>query len=198
MLSRDGDGKGFEFMSNDHLGGAIPEGDGNTWMPDVWGYLAIKFNPGIVLDVGCGYGHSTKWWSDLGCHVVGVDGFQACIDQNVCKKGRIIKHDFATGPYLHGTPFDLVWSCEFLEHVEERFLPNLKATFQQGRYAVVTHAEPHQSGQHHVNCQSSSYWIHMFESWGFKHLGDETELLRKSDRHRAAWGRRTLLVFERV
>jgi SAM-dependent methyltransferase len=185
-----------------HLGGAIAPDvapvDANTWMPDVWGYLVVRFGVGIVLDVGCGYGHACKWFADLGLNIVGIEGDPKAVEHNVCKSGRIIQHDFTRGTYVHGTPFDLAWSCEFLEHLEEQYLQNLRPCFEAARYAVITHGEPWQDGHHHVNCQPDSYWERVFDSWGFLHLRQETALLRRTDRYRAVWGRRSLMVFERI
>jgi hypothetical protein len=185
---------------SEHLGGADPGNviDANTWMPDVWGYLVVRFGIGIMIDIGCGRGHALKWFADLGLITVGVEGDPIAVEKNVCKKGRVVCHDFTLGPYVHGTPFDLAWSCEFLEHIEERYLPHLKPCFQAARYAVITHGEPWQDGHHHVNCRSDSYWIDVFSNWGFRHLEAETDRLRRTDHYHAVWGRRSLMVFERI
>ena len=64
---------------------------------------------------------------------------------------------------------DVIWSCEFVEHVEERFLENFLAVFQRARKAVLmTHAVPNQLGYHHVNCQPAEYWIEHMRARGFK------------------------------
>lgn len=184
-------------------GGGIPQGDGNTWMPDVWGYLMVKYRIGIMLDVGCGYGYALEWFSRCGmCNCVGIDGDKDAIDRNVARAGMptpvtVVHHDFKNGPYVHGIPFDMTMSIEFLEHVDERFLPNIAPCFQAARYALVTHGEPHQSGTHHVNCRPSSYWINVFGQWGFDYDAAETDVLRSTDRCRAPWGRRTLMWFVR-
>lgn len=185
-------------MITEHLGGAIPEGDSNTWMPDVWGYLIVRYHVGVMIDIGCGYGHSTKWFSDLGINSVGVDGWNEAIRDTVCKKAAMVKHDFTKGEYRHGTPFDLAWCAEFLEHLEEQYLPNVAPCFKAAKYCVITHGEPEQHGHHHVNCQPDSYWEKVFAGWGFIHRQDETNLLRSTDRWRAVWGRRSLMFFERI
>lgn len=179
-----------------HLGGAS-EHDANTWMPDVWGYLLVKYRIGILLDIGCGYGAALKWWSEYGVNCVGIDGDPKALEASAFK-GTLVQHDFASGPYVHGTPFDLAWSAEFLEHLAEEHLPNVAPCFQAARYACITHGEPHQHGQHHANCRPSSYWVRQFEHWGFEHREDETLLLRLTDRWHAGWGRRTLMFFERL
>lgn len=177
------------------IGGAIPQGDGNTMMPDVWGYLLVKYNPKMIIDVGCGFGHTLKWFADYGVTVVGVDGWKEAIDKNVVGANAHL-HDFTSGPYIHGTAFDIAWSAEFLEHVEERYIPNFMPIFQSARVSVVTHGEPMQHGHHHVNCQTSSYWIAKFAEFGLVHDAAETDLLRRTDRWGAAWGRRTLMCFK--
>jgi len=185
-------------MSADHLGGAIPEGDTNTIMPDVWGYLLVKYDPKVVLDLGCGYGHALKWFREHGlCNIVGVEGWTEAIEKSLVK-GHVIEHDFSKGPAPISGPFDLVWSAEFLEHVDEEFLPNVMTAMRLARHACVTHAEPGQHGHHHVNCQTTEYWIEKFSQYGFNYLSAETELLRRTDRWRATWGRRTLTMFQRV
>jgi cyclopropane fatty-acyl-phospholipid synthase-like methyltransferase len=176
------------------VGGAIPQGDSNTMMPDVWGYLLVKYNPRMLIDVGCGFGHTMKWFADYGVHVVGVDGWQRAIDENAMPDHAKL-HDFTKGPYIHGTAFDLAWCAEFLEHVEEKYVPNFMPIFQAARVSVITHGEPMQHGHHHVNCQTSNYWIKTFASYGLIYDASETQLLRRTDRHGAAWGRRTLMVF---
>lgn len=181
-----------------HLGGAYPEGDANTIMPDVWGYLLVKHDIKSVIDLGCGFGHAIRWFADHGlCTVAGIDGWSEAIDGNLVP-GAAVRHDFTTGPAPIARPFDLAWSAEFLEHVEERYLPHIMATMRLARLACVTHAEPGQAGHHHVNCQTTEYWVDRFAEYGFAHLPEETAILRRTDRWRATWGRRTLTMFQRI
>lgn len=188
-------------MSNNkdnHLGGAIEQGDSNTVMVDVWGYLLVRYELKSVLDIGCGFGHTMKWFSDNGlCRVQGIEGWDEAYEKNIMK-AQVLKHDFEDGPATIATPFDLAWSAEFLEHVKEHFIPNFMAAFRMCRYAVITHGEPGQAGWHHVNCQTDAYWIKKFAKYGFEHRAEETALLRRTDRWRAGWGRRTLMFFEQA
>lgn len=178
-----------------HLGGAYASGDANTIMPDVWGYLLTRYPIRRVLDVGCGYGQAMRWFAEVGgCDVVGIDGDPAC----AASDPRIRLHDFILSALPGASlPYDLAWSSEFLEHVDEKYLPNLMSAFQQARLVVVTHGEPGQPGHHHVNCRTTDYWVARFAEHGFDHLPEETVLLRATDRARATYGRRTLTVFQR-
>jgi SAM-dependent methyltransferase len=178
------------------LGGAFR--DENTIMVDVWGYLLVKYELKRVLDIGCGYGYALKWFADNGlCFVTGIEGWDNAVENNECKSS-VVKHDFHTGPAPVDLPYDLAWSAEFLEHVDEQYLPNVLQTMRLARYACVTHATPGQAGFHHVNCQSDEYWIRKFAEYGFTFQEEETKVLRRTDRWKAAWGRRSLMFFTQV
>lgn len=187
-----------------YLGGAYPQGDANTIMPDVWGYLLVKYNLKTVLDLGCGFGHAIQWFSRQGlCDVLGIDGWDEAIKGNLMPT-MVRQHDFTKGPapliefeWPRSGSIDLVWSSEFLEHVDEEFLPNIMETMRLGRYVCVTHAEPDQPGFHHVNCKETGYWIEKFAECGMIHVPEETAVLRSTDRWHAGWGRRTLTFFSR-
>lgn len=86
----------------------------------------------------------------------------------------------ATALFLPEEPCDLIWSCEFLEHVEERFVGNILRTFSFARKAIlVTHAFPGQHrGHHHVNLRPSSYWIRLIEALGFQCDGERSRQAR--------------------
>jgi len=142
-----------------HLGGYVPGGDPRTWCPTVWRVLCPP-KGGSVIDVGCGEGQALRWFQEAGCEVLGIEGMKQW-DPN------IIQHDYTLGPYDPVIDFDLCWSCEFLEHVEEQFIPNFMATFKRAKRVAVTAAPPGQDGHHHVNCQPQEYWIKVFEEQGF-------------------------------
>lgn len=134
-----------------HLGGFVPGGDPATQYPDMWRWLVESEQVRSVLDVGCGDGQAVRFFRDLGCYCVGIDGIpQDAIDT--------VEHDYTTGKWVAPLDFDLLWSCEFVEHVEERFMPNFLATFACAKTVLLTHAEPGQGGWHHVNLQNADYW----------------------------------------
>lgn len=85
---------------------------------------------------------------------------------------------------------------EFVEHAEERFVPNILATFARCRYVAMTHALPGQGGHHHVNEQHSGYWIEKLASVGHVY-DDATTQEARSICEPATFARRTLLLFEK-
>lgn len=168
------------IASEGHLGGfiaasdkltrsglCIRHGDPETWYPDLWRWAVLELEVCSVLDIGCGEGHSAGFFSQSGCRVIGVDGSLKAREGSVIPEWHVV-HDFVTGPYLPSNHFDLVWSCEFVEHVEESHTQHFLETFNYAsRYIMMTYAVPGQPGWHHVNCQPQSYWVERLEAWGF-------------------------------
>ena len=189
-----------------HLGGYVPGGDEATWYPNLWTWLVQdEAGPRVrsVLDVGCGEGHSTRFFREICPNTVGIDG--------TWQDSSIVQHDFTTGPWLGGWAdinsalrsglWDLVWCCEFVEHVEERYVPNFLETFKLAKHVLLTHAFPGQDGHHHVNCQPREYWVGALAAIGY---GLDEELTTRTRNlaalNRSPWNHyvRSGLAFRRI
>jgi SAM-dependent methyltransferase len=159
-----------------HLGGFIVGGDDATYYPQLWEWLVREHGIRSVVDVGCGEGHAARYFADLGCDVVGIDGVWQ-LSQN----WQAVMHDYTTGPLMRipGGFFDLAWSCEFVEHVEERYMTNYLSTFREARLILMTHADPGQPGYHHVNCQTSDYWKGVMAALGYSFDANLTRQARE-------------------
>lgn len=140
-----------DFVTEGHLGGYIRGGDPATLYPQLWDWLYRELNVRSVIDVGCGEGWALRHFRELGCTVTGIDG----IPQD---DPDILHWDYTYGEFQFKGNADLVWCCEFVEHVEEQYVPNFLETFKLGRMVVMTHATPGQPGWHHVNNQPAAYW----------------------------------------
>lgn len=153
-----------------HLGGWL-EFDGNSWTPWLWSFLFDTFKPGTALDVGCGRGHAARFFLDLGVDAYGIDGSAEARKMASIPQDRFFLHDFtvarAPGLWPIGA-FDLVWCCEFVEHVEESFIDNVLDILSRGKVVAMTHATPGQDGHHHVNCQARDYWVEKMNSIGYQ------------------------------
>jgi len=202
-----------QIQTPSHLGGSYAQcNDANTFMPDNWEYLIKKYDIKSVVDVGTGYGWNAEWFLKRGLNVIGIEGDPLALVGNRLPKENLIAHDYTTGPFpfcdlnvhqdiLRLMPKDhvsLAWCSEFVEHVEEKFIPNYVATFKCCKYLCMTHGEPGQDGCHHVNCQMTSYWIEKLFGYGFLIDADETAYLRSTDKWKAGWGRRTLCWFKNL
>ena len=176
-------------------------GDPNTWCPELWKWCRDVLRVRSVLDVGCGEGHSTAFFKELGCEVLGVDGSVQAKENSRIPQFQVI-HDFSEGPFIPKQNYDLVWSCEFVEHVEECNMGNFLKTFGYcDKYLMMTFAGPGQLGWHHVNCQPEEYWIKKISAIGFSFNVRLTRKARKIARggalQRARFGicKETLVFF---
>jgi hypothetical protein len=185
------------MINNSHLGGYNENGDIYTWMPDIWGYLLLKYNLKSVVDVGCGMGYNLKWFHDMRIDICGVEGHPDAVRDAVVP--NVILHDFTKGPVDLKRNFDLALSTEFVEHVHSQYEQNWLPVFDLCKYVLMCHAVPGQGGYHHVNEQPSEYWIERVTSRGFTHNQELTDLFRgTTKRVPSRWGRNTLLFFEKV
>jgi len=144
------------------LGGYFPDGDPGSYFPDFWRWVIEKYKIHSVIDVGCGSGKALRFFHDLGCDVLGVEGIPQ-------RDSWIVEHDYTVGSFIPNRKFDLCWCCEFVEHVEERFMSNYLSTFSCAEMILMTHAQPGQGGHHHVHCQPDEYWIEVLKSIGYKY-----------------------------
>ena len=147
----------------DHLGGHLNKThtDRGTLL-----YLKNKYNIKSMIDIGCGPGAMVQIANDRGIDAWGIDGdFTLTYPQDIEKK--IFLHDFTTGKPKIDREFDLAWSCEFLEHVDEKYMDNYMDVFKKCKYVVCTAAPPGTPGHHHVNCQTNEYWYDKFLKYGF-------------------------------
>jgi len=157
-------------------------------------YLRGKLGVHTLVDIGCGPGGQVRNANRSGMKAIGIDGDPVLIGGE-----WFMRHDFTTGPADYGIAagrFDLAWSCEFLEHVEERFLPNVMELFKRCGWAAVTAAPPGKGGHHHVNCQTSEYWIERFGEAGLEYQSDMTMEMRRQSTMGREFMRNTGLLFK--
>ncbi len=149
------------------------------------------FNIVSCLDIGCGPGDMEKLCSLLKISWIGIDG-----DLSV-KKENILIHDFTRGSLNLKTNYDLGWSVEFLEHVEEKYIPNFISCFCCCRFLLITAALPGSPGKHHVNCQANDYWIELFSKYGFQYDNNYTEELKEISNMRKNFFKKSGMFFKK-
>ena len=110
-----------------------------------------------------------------GLDALGIDG-DWLVEKE--REAKILIHDFTTGPAPIYSGFDLGWSVEFLEHVEEKYQDFYMQAFAKCKYVLATAAGPGHAGHHHVNCQTQEYWEKVFLNYGFAIDSVETERIR--------------------
>ncbi|UCF92598.1 MAG: methyltransferase domain-containing protein [Desulfobacterales bacterium] len=182
--------KTYCFSRAPHLGGNLQGGDDATFYPELWQWVVKRYRVQTVMDVGCAEGFHTKYFEQLGCRIVGVEGLlpNAIHPDSLFP---IIINDFRKS-YVQVAKVDLAWCCEVLEHIEEEFLDKVMQTLLNGRYIAITHALPGQGGHHHVNEQPPGYWIEQFARYDCEWLEEDSIWSRKLAH---GWYRRTGMIF---
>lgn len=163
-------------------------------------FLINEYNIKSFLDIGCGPGGMVQLAKWRGLDSLGIDG-----DWEVPKEAeaKILIHDYTTGPApleqaSLRIEFDLGWSVEFLEHVEEKYLDNYMKDFARCKYVVCTAAGPGAPGHHHVNCQPQEYWHKVFDKYGFDYDDAVTQRIRKQESNmQKPFMQRTGMFFKR-
>lgn len=182
-----------------HLGGSVPEGDLWTWAPEVWDYLIKTLDIKSVIDIGCGAGYTLQWFANQGLDVLGVDGDPEAVKLASEKvSGHVFEHDFTVGRLPLVRDYDFGWCCEFVEHVEKKYMENYLRAFDHCKVLAMTFAEPGQQGYHHVNCVPEKEWIDTMESRGFTFERMSSMLLRAMmPKDHGQHIKRSLLIFRR-
>ena len=152
--------------------------------------LKKSYNIKSILDIGCGTGGMENLCKKYQINWTGIDG-----DPTVANNENIKIHDFTKGPLSLDQSFDVVWSTEFLEHVEQKYMPNYMPLFQLGKIIVVTAAKPGTPGHHHVNCQPLDYWKNEFKKYDLSHEEDLTFWLKSISTMRKDFYKKTGMVF---
>lgn len=156
----------------DHLGGH----KNRTHLDSgVLTHMKNRYEVKTMLDVGCGPGGMVNLARELGIEAYGIDG-----DYTVPRSGNYFTiHDYTTGISTVTKNFDLAWSCEFVEHVYERYIPNYVQAMQKCKFLIMTYAPVGANGYHHVNCNTQEYWIDTMLSYGFIFDNELTIDMRK-------------------
>lgn len=153
-------------------------GDPGTWNTEIWDKIIKDYSIKSIADIGCGLGYSTRYFAQKDIYVVGVEGGMNAINNNVFE-GKLIQNDYTKSSAFSKEKFDLIWCCEFVEHVEELYMNNFLNDFKTGENIAMTFAMPGQEGYHHVNCQPQEYWIEKVEKLRYKFNEDYSESLRE-------------------
>ena len=174
-------------MLEEHLGGHKGRTHTDAGVLDhFWNELGCR----SLIDVGCGPGGQVNLALSKGWRAFGIDGDYTL---KFMFPAEVI--DFTKQQFVPKEKFDLAWCVEFLEHVEEQYIPNYVTAFQSAKYLVVTHALPGEPGHHHVNCQTNDYWKEKLAEHGLMYDAGLTEQIRACSTMERDFVRRRGLAF---
>ena len=181
----------------EHLGGGERRCHSDTgalqFAIDTWGIKSM-------IDIGCGRACVVKDAIDMGIDAMGIDGDPGTLhgEYNFTRPDvPFLLHDYTEGPAAIDGEYDLCWSVEFLEHVDEKYMDNWMEDVKRCKYVICTHAEPGDGGRHHVNEQYHDYWVEKFDDYGFNFAVDLTQELREASTMTKKFMRQNGLVFIR-
>ena len=117
------------MVAEGHLGGFIIESDPATFTPTLWKYICEKYKIKSVLDLGCGMGYSINEFKKYCDDVIGLEGSEY-VKKHSQFSEFMIQIDFTKEKYSSNKKYDLLWSCEFIEHVDEIFIENYENSFK--------------------------------------------------------------------
>jgi SAM-dependent methyltransferase len=138
-------------------------------------YAIKRWGVKSMIDVGCGTGGQVIEGQNLGIDSYGVDG-----SKDIPSSKNFQRVDYRVKASNFDREFDLGWSVEFVEHVEEKCIPIFMKDFQKCRRVILTAAPKFWGGKNHVNEQSEVYWLDKFNQHGFTLNFKETFRVRKN------------------
>lgn len=148
-------------MKSNTLGGHA----NRTWVDEgALRFLIARFGIKSFLDIGCGPGGMVRKAMELGLDATGIDG-DATLDFIGL---NVIIHDFYAGPPPLTREYDLGWCVEFLEHIDEKYLPNVIEAFRHCKYLVCTASQVKGKNRYHVNVHTTPWWIMKMQDNGFR------------------------------
>lgn len=155
-------------------------------------FVAERFQPRSVLDMGCGVGAYLKLFEEHGAEVLlGIDGFPS--GATALRPEQYRRRDLSGGIDLE-RKFDLTLCVEVAEHLtpgSENALLDAIARHST-KTIVFSAAEPGQPGHGHINCRPLDYWLAAWSRRGW--APDLASTLGMRALSSFSWFRRNLLV----
>ena len=155
---------------------------------------------GTILDLGCGSGGQVYEAQKLGFNVLGVDGDFTLLRE---ESELFVTHDFTKGKLEVDSHlaliknYDMIWCCEFVEHIKEKYVDNWMSLTQKGKYVFMTYSNLGKLGHYHVNCQPLEYWVSLYDKYGFKYNEELTNESKEVSTMAREFWKENGLVFER-
>jgi len=158
-------------------------------------YIADKYQPQQVLELGCGLGGYMRMFQEWGAaDVLGVDG--SLPGDLFLSKGNFLHHDLRQPLNLHRT-YALVVCLEMIGQIDAQYKEIVLETIHHHAKdrIIFSAAEPGQSGKGYINCKPLSHWLAAWRRLGW--MPDAFDGLAVRSLATFSWLRRNLIVLVR-
>jgi SAM-dependent methyltransferase len=158
-------------------------------------WIAERYHPTSVLDLGCGTGAHLLIMKLFGAaKILGVDGIPAGVTALEADEYRLCN----LSEYIDlNDSFDIVICTEVAEHISDTYAENLLHNIDRhaARLIIFSAAAPGQPGAGHINCQPIEVWLQRWQllGWG----PDLRDTLAMRALATFSWFRRNLVVLKR-
>lgn len=163
-------------------------------------FISQKLKPKSVFEFGCGLGlyldHIAKSTNASDLHGIEPNGMPSNTNKVFIHAIDIVRDGI---PISLLKNFDLVYSIEVLEHIEQKYHDDIILFLSKicERVFVFSAAQPGQEGVGHISCRPQEEWIDLISSNGFKLCRQQTFKIRQACDKKNLNHRNNLLVFKK-
>jgi len=159
-----------------HLGG-FTSLDLDGISTNLWNFMLGPIAIKSIVDIGCGLGHSTKYFMDRKARVLCIEGSHDAVKNSLLPPEVIVEHDFTLGAWWPDDTFDACWAVEFLEHIGRQYIRNYLPVFK--KCAIIITTSSPWGGWHHVEIHNLWWWRARFATAGFIYSEELTSLFKQ-------------------
>lgn len=172
--------------------------------PKIIDRIIKEFNPESVLDIGSGTGVYVEEFLKRNVKAIGIEGNLAVKPILVTGVNNIVFKDLRS-PLNLEERYDLVWSIEVVEHIDEKYIDVLiyNLTKYCDKWLVMTSGlNSYGRNPEHLNEQDGNYWIKLIEKEGFTYCDEISQEIMDYNkkilkRKGLDWFKECLLVFKK-
>jgi hypothetical protein len=163
-------------------------------------FISKQFKPKSVFEFGCGLGlyldHIAQSTNASELHGIEPNGIPSNTKKVFIHAIDIVRDGI---PISLLKNFDLVYSIEVLEHIEQKYHCDIILFLSKicERVFVFSAAQPGQEGVGHISCRPQEEWIELISSNGFKLCSQQTFKIRQACDKKNINHRNNLLVFKK-
>jgi len=163
-------------------------------------FIGSEFKPESILEFGCGIGLYLEYLENnfIINELYGIEPRPPLVTN---QKRKLIALDITQQgiPLSLFRTFDLVYSIEVLEHIDEKYHVDIirYLCISSKKWLIFSAAQPGQEGVGHISCKELDYWINLIKNNGFLLSKKKTQQIRDACDAKNLNHRKNLMVFKK-